>query len=72
MEEWDVLLFHNAEEMLECKKELQLLILDIEMPGLNGIELNVIVFYPFQCLHQLLNTFSGSFFISNAEVKFVL
>lgn len=37
--EYEILIFNKAEDILTYKEELQLLILDIEMPGLSGLEL---------------------------------
>ena len=34
----EILIFYNGFELLECKKEMDLIILDIEMPGIDGIE----------------------------------
>lgn len=41
--EHEIKVFTKAEDILECTEELHLLILDIEMPGLSGIDLKQVL-----------------------------
>lgn len=38
-------IFTSGEEVLKCKENIDILLLDIEMTGMNGIEKNIKMYY---------------------------